>query len=149
MDRRDTMIDAAPPIGFRGYQAADFDAVASLWTRTNRELAPIGMEKIFEQYIAMTIDGELKQLVEIFSETKRSAFWVVECQDKQNRRDKIVGSFGIESRSVSETELRGMYLDQDYRGLGIAQRSSIVPNKSADAVFHKDHREHRANPESS
>jgi GNAT superfamily N-acetyltransferase len=127
----DTMIDTARPISFRRYQAADYDAVASLWTRINRELAPIGMEEIFERYIAMTIDGELKQLLEIFSEARRSAFWVVECPDTP---DKIVGSFGIESRSVSDTELRRMYLDQDYRGLGIAQRMLEYAQTKARAL---------------
>jgi GNAT superfamily N-acetyltransferase len=110
------MIGAPHPITFRRYQAADYDSIASLWTRVNRELAPIAMEKLFEQYIAMAIGGELKQLLEIFSDAKRNAFWVVESTNQ------IVGSFGIESRGFSETELRRMYLDKDYRGLGIAQR---------------------------
>ena len=127
----DTVIDTARPISFRRYQAADYDAVASLWTRINRELAPIGMEEIFERYIAMTIDEELKQLLEIFSEARRSAFWVVECPDTP---DKIVGSFGIESRSGSDTELRRMYLDQDYRGLGIAQRMLEYAQTKARAL---------------
>jgi GNAT superfamily N-acetyltransferase len=122
------MIDTAPPIGFRGYQAADFDGVASLWTRTNRELAPIGMEKIFEQYIAMTIDGELKQLAEVFSEAKRNAFWVVESANG------IVGSFGIESHGVTDTELRRMYLDEGYRGAGIAQRMLDYAQAEARAL---------------
>jgi N-acetylglutamate synthase-like GNAT family acetyltransferase len=104
------------PVIFRRYQAADYDSVAMLWTRINRELAPVGMEELFEQYIAKTIDDELKQLLEIFSEAKRNAFWVVESSNQ------IVGSFGIESRSESDTELRRMYLDKSYRGLGIAQR---------------------------
>jgi hypothetical protein len=30
----------------------------------------------------MTIDGELRQLLEIFSEAKRNGFWVVEGQNK-------------------------------------------------------------------
>jgi GNAT superfamily N-acetyltransferase len=110
------MIGPAHSVTFRKYQAADFDSVAALWTRVNRELAPAGMEKLFEQYIAMTIDGELKQLLEVFSEAKRNDFWVVE------GRNRIVGSFGIESRSISDTELRRMYLDEGYRGLGIALR---------------------------
>jgi GNAT superfamily N-acetyltransferase len=110
------MIVTADPVTFRRYQATDYSPVASLWTRINRELAPVGMEKLFEQYIAMTIDGELKQLLEVFSETKRNAFWVVASPNG------IVGSFGIESRGVSDTELRRMYLDKDYRGSGIAQR---------------------------
>ena len=67
----------AHPVTFRGYELSDCDSVASLWTRINRELAPVGMEKLFEQYIAMTIDGELKQLLEVFSQEKRNTFWVV------------------------------------------------------------------------
>jgi GNAT superfamily N-acetyltransferase len=122
------MIGAADPVIFRRYQAADHDPIASLWTRVNRELAPVGMEKIFEQYIAMAIDGELKQLPEIFSDAKRNAFWVVE------GANGIVGSFGIESRSDNETELRRMYLDKRYRGLGIAPRMLDCAQTEARAL---------------
>jgi GNAT superfamily N-acetyltransferase len=110
------MIGTAHPVIFRRYQAADYDSVASLWTRINRELAPSGMEELFEQYIAMTIEGELKRLLEVFSEAGRNAFWVVES------RNEIVGSFGIESRGDNATDLRRMYLDASHRGSGIAQR---------------------------
>jgi GNAT superfamily N-acetyltransferase len=106
----------ADPVTFRRYQATDYRSVASLWTRINRDLAPPGMEKLFEQYIATIVDGELKQLLQVFSEEKRNAFWVVE------DANEIVGSFGIESRNATETELRRMYLDQRHRGSGIAQR---------------------------
>jgi GNAT superfamily N-acetyltransferase len=115
-------------VTFRRYQAADYDSVASLWTRINRELAPAGMEELFEQYIAMTIEGELRRLLDIFSDAKRNAFWVVDGPNK------IVGSFGIESRSASETELRRMYLDEDYRGLGIAQRMLDYAQTTARAL---------------
>jgi GNAT superfamily N-acetyltransferase len=125
------MIDTTHNATFRRYQAADYDSIASLWTRINRELAPVGMEKIFEQYIAMTIGGELKQLLEIFSEAKRNAFWVVESPSKPNM---IIGSFGIESLGVGDTELRRMYLDQDYRGLGIAQRRLDCAQTKARAL---------------
>ena len=106
----------ARPVTFRRYQATDYGPVASLWTRINRQLAPAGMETLFEQYIAVTIEGELRQLAEVFSEAKRNAFWVVESANE------IVGSFGIEGRSVDDTELRRMYLDKAYRGSGVAQR---------------------------
>jgi GNAT superfamily N-acetyltransferase len=86
------------------------------------------METIFEQYIAMTIDHELKELPEIFSEAKRNAFWVVESSSK------IVGSFGIESRNLSDTELRRMYLDAGYRGFGIAQRMLDCAQTTARAL---------------
>jgi GNAT superfamily N-acetyltransferase len=101
------------------------------------------MEKLFEQYIAMTIDGELTQLLKVFSETKRNAFWVVESVNE------IIGSFGIESRGVSDTELRRMYLDECYRGLGIAQRMLDCGGRSAFARIHKDDCEHCPDSESS
>jgi GNAT superfamily N-acetyltransferase len=112
---RSYCLPMAHSVTFRRYQATDYHSVAWLWTRINRELAPVGMERLFEQYIATTINGELKELAEIFSEAKRNAFWVVE------GANEIVGTFGIESRGVDDTELRRMYLDQRYRGSGIAQ----------------------------
>jgi hypothetical protein len=127
----------AHPVTFRRYRATDYAAVASLWTRINRSLAPIGMEELFEQYIAMTIDGELKQLLEVFSEANRNAFWVVQSANE------IVGSFGIESRSVNGTELRRMYLDEGYRGLGIAAtHARLRAVRSACARIHKDDSKH-------
>ena len=116
------------PVTFRRYQATDYGPVAALWTRINRQLAPAGMEELFEQYIAMTIDGELKQLAEVFSEAKRNAFWVVESTNE------IVGSFGIESHGVTDTELRRMYLDEGYRGAGIAQRMLDYAQAEARAL---------------
>jgi len=109
------MIVGERHVVFRSYRASDYDAVAELWRRINRELAPAGMEELFEQYIATTINGELKNLSEVFSEVRRNSFWVVE-------DGSVVGSFGIESRSETGTELRRMYLDRGYRGLGIAKR---------------------------
>lgn len=122
------MIVTADPVTFRRYHATDYRSVASLWTRINRELAPVGMEHLFEQYIAMTIDGELKQLLKVFSEAKRNAFWVVESANE------IVGSFGIEGRSVNDTELRRMYLDEGYRGSGVAQRMLDCAQAEARAL---------------
>jgi hypothetical protein len=40
---------------FRPYTASDFEVVADPWTRVNRELAPAGMETLFEQYIATAL----------------------------------------------------------------------------------------------
>src|SRR5215468_4622082 len=95
-------------VDFRPYVVADFEAVADLWTRVNRELAPAGMETLFEQYIATTIAGELSRLLDIFSQARRNAFWVVELADESRR---IVGTFGIECHSSDTTELRRMYID--------------------------------------
>jgi GNAT superfamily N-acetyltransferase len=106
-------------VEFRPYVRSDFAAVADLWTRVNRELAPAGMEDLFEQYIASTIEGELSSLLEIFSEARRNAFRVVELADRSHR---IVGSFGIECHDNDTTELRRMYIDAGWRGRGLAQR---------------------------
>jgi hypothetical protein len=57
----------------------------TLFTRINRELAPANMRELFEQYIATSISGAMR---------------VVEIDDR------IVGMFGIESRSEDSTELR-------------------------------------------
>jgi putative acetyltransferase len=100
---------------FRRYQPSDYDQVAALWSRINRELAPAGMEELFEQYIATTISGELVRLSEVFSEAKKNAFWVVDHQGA------IVGCFGIESHGETDTELRRMYLDRNFRGAGVAK----------------------------
>src|SRR6202158_4425706 len=52
---------------FRPYTASDFEVVADPWTRVNRELAPAGMETLFEQYIATTIARESFRLCAISS----------------------------------------------------------------------------------
>ena len=104
---------------FRSYALSDFEAVAALWTRVNRELAPAGMEARFEQYIATTIEGELSHLLEIFSLARRNAFWVVQPTDGSRR---IAGTFGIECHDSETTELRRMYIDAEWRGRGLAQR---------------------------
>jgi GNAT superfamily N-acetyltransferase len=110
------LVEIEGTVVFRAYQLADYDPVAALWTRINRELAPPDMRELFEQYIATAISGELGQLRSVFSEAKRNAFWVVEAGKE------IVGTFGIESRSKDSTELRRMYLDKGHRSRGIAQR---------------------------
>jgi putative acetyltransferase len=104
------------PVIIRAYQHADTAGVVDLFIRINRELAPIDMREQFEQYIQTSIDGEMSRLADVFSSTKRNAFWVVEADGD------IIGMFGIESRSDESTELRRMYLDRRYRGCGIAQR---------------------------
>jgi GNAT superfamily N-acetyltransferase len=106
-------------VGFRPYKASDFEAVADLWTRVNRELAPAGMEALFEQYIATTIEGELSRLSDIFSPERRNAFRVAEEAEGSRR---IVATFGIESHGSDTTELRRMYIDAPWRGRGLAQR---------------------------
>jgi GNAT superfamily N-acetyltransferase len=119
------------PVGLRPYAVSDFEAVADLWTRVNRELAPAGMEALFEEYIATTIGGELSRLLDIFSEASRNAFWVVEPADGSQ---PIVGTFGIERHSNETTELRRMYIDAAWRGQGVAQRMLCTAEDRARAL---------------
>ena len=104
------------PVKIRTYHDADFARTAALWTRINRELAPVDMRELFEQYIATAINEELRHLQVVFAEAERNAFWVVETAEE------LVGTFGIQSRGADITELRRMYLDRRLRGRGIAQR---------------------------
>ena len=82
---------------FRTYQLADYTQVARSLDPHQCELAPSGHAALFEAYIAIAINGELKHLPEVYSKAKRSAFWVVE------GAEIIIGSFGIESRSDTRT----------------------------------------------
>jgi putative acetyltransferase len=128
------MIMAAPsqPFKIRSYENADYGQVVALFSRINRELAPAHMREQFEKYIATAIGGELGELQSVFSEAKRNAFWVVEIDGQ------IVGMFGIESRSQDSTELRRMYLDQAYRGRGIAQHMlPCAETRARDLGFSK------------
>jgi GNAT superfamily N-acetyltransferase len=104
------------PVIIRAYADADYAQVIALFIRINRELAPAEMRERFEQYIVTAIDGEMSRLHEIFSETRRNAFLVVETDEQ------IIGMFGLESCGHDTTELRRMYLERRYRGRGIAQR---------------------------
>ena len=99
----------------RPYGDADYAGVVDLFIRVNQELAPAEMRDRFDQYIQTSIDGEMSRLREIFSETRRNAFWVVDAGGE------IIGMFGIESRDNETTELRRMYLDGRHRGRSIAQ----------------------------
>ena len=101
---------------FRAYRPTDNESVASLWTRINRELAPAHLKDEFERYISGALLGELENLEDTFSPRRRNRFWVVECSDT------VIGTFGIERQDDNTTELRRMYLEQSYRGRGIAQR---------------------------
>ena len=122
------MVSQDLSVVFRRYEPFNYDQVKALWSRINRELAPAGMEELFEQYIATTIRDELAHLSEVFSEAKRNAFWVVESQGD------VIGCFGIESHSETNTELRRMYLDREFRGVGIAKRMLKCAEEQARAL---------------
>ena len=109
----------------RAYEDADHREVVALFTRINRELAPIDLRDRFEDYIAASIAGELSRVPEIYARAKRNAFWVVVVDQA------IVGMFGIECQSEDVTELRRMYLERGYRGRGIAQKMLLQAEATA------------------
>jgi hypothetical protein len=126
------MVVQEEPVTIRASQEADYDAIAALWTRINRELAPADMRELFEQYIAIAINGELRQLQEVFSEAKRNAFWVVE-SSKQ-----IIGTFGIESHSDDSTELRRCTSIEVSEAAGLRSVCWNVPSRGRlSLVFQK------------
>jgi GNAT superfamily N-acetyltransferase len=128
------MTKAEPGNAFsiRAYASADRDAVVSLFTRINRELAPPNMRERFESYIAASINDELNRIPDIFSDAKRNAFWVVATGPE------IISMFGIESRAEEITELRRMYLDRAHRGRGLAQRMLLcAETRARDLRFSK------------
>ena len=131
------MVESERAISFRAYQVADYDAVASLWTRINRELAPAGMEEVFERYIATTIDGELMQLLQIFAEAKRNAFWVVEATNG------IVGSFGIERRNERHRAPPHVPRPRLLRPRHCATDARVCSSTGTCARIHEDDFKHR------
>ena len=112
-------------VSIRAYVSSDRVSVVGLFTRVNRELAPPDMRERFEAYIAASISGELSRIPDIFSDSKRNAFWVVETGAE------IIGMLGIESRGEQITELRRMYLDRAHRGRGLAQRMLLCAETRA------------------
>jgi hypothetical protein len=56
-------------VDLRPYTVTDFEPVGNLTMRINRELAPAGMETLFERYIATTM-RESFRLLEIFSQAR-------------------------------------------------------------------------------
>jgi hypothetical protein len=56
------MTESKRPITIRLYERTDYEEVVALFTRINRELAPANMRELFEQYIATSISGELREL---------------------------------------------------------------------------------------
>lgn len=126
------MVTSEHAMVIRRYEDADHPQVIDLFIRINRELAPADMCERFEQYIQTSIDGEMSQLPDIFSEARRNAFWVVEADEK------VIGMFGIERRTDESTELRRMYLDRPHRGRGTAQRMlECAETKARELGFSK------------
>jgi putative acetyltransferase len=98
----------------RRYADADHAAVRDLFVRVNRELAPPEHRAAFENYIARSLTEEIDRLAEYYS-ARHGAFFVA------HEGETFAGMFGLEGLGTRAAELRRMYLDQAFRGRGLAR----------------------------
>jgi GNAT superfamily N-acetyltransferase len=98
----------------RRYAGTDHAAVRDLFIRVNRELAPANMREAFEGYIALSLADEIDRIGEYYA-SKQGAFFVAYAGDA------LAGMFGLEGLGAPSAELRRMYVEQKYRGSGLAR----------------------------
>jgi GNAT superfamily N-acetyltransferase len=98
----------------RRYADADHAAVRDLFIRVNRELAPANMREAFEGYIARSLADEIERIGDYYA-SKQGAFFVAYAGDA------LAGMFGLEGLGAPSAELRRMYVEQKYRGSGLAR----------------------------
>jgi GNAT superfamily N-acetyltransferase len=101
-------------IEIRAFAPDDAAGVRELFIRVNRLLAPPDKKDAFEAYIARSLKEEIDRVVDYYRE-REGGFWVAV------EKDKIVGTFGLESSGDDAMELRRMYVDPDLRRRGIAR----------------------------
>ena len=101
-------------VAIRRYADADHAAVRDLFIRVNRELAPPDHRAAFESYIARSLTEEIDRLAEYYS-ARDGVFFVV------HEGEMFAGMFGLEGLGTPAAELRRMYLDQAFRGRGLAR----------------------------
>jgi GNAT superfamily N-acetyltransferase len=106
---------AGDDVEIRSFAPGDAAGVRELFIRVNRLLAPPEMKDAFEAYIAWSLNEEIDRISDYYR-LRKGGFWVA--VDKE----KIVGTFGLESSGDGAMELRRMYVDPDLRRRGIARR---------------------------
>ena len=102
-------------IDIRPYHESDQAPVRDLFIKVNRLIAPRGMESAFEQYIERSLDEEIMQIPDYYAQ-RNGGFWVATSQNL------ISGMFGLEETEAGVFELRRMYVDPDFRRMGIARQ---------------------------
>ena len=98
----------------RRYADTDHAAVRDLFIRVNRELAPPESRAAFESYIERSLTEEVDRIADYYA-AKQGAFFVA------YDGDTFAGMFGLEGLGTPSAELRRMYLDQAFRGRGLAR----------------------------
>jgi len=101
-------------IEIRPYSDPDLAQVQSLFIKVNRLIAPADMKCAFEDYIERSLEEEISRIPAYYSQ--RNGSFRVAALD-----NKIVGMFGLEQTGTNIFELRRMYVDPDFRRMGIAK----------------------------
>lgn len=102
-------------ITIRHYIDTDLAEVRTLFIKVNRLIAPHDLESVFEDYIKRSLVEEIDRIEEYYAH-RNGGFWVA-VSDR-----KIAGMFGIEEVGPAVFELRRMYVDPDFRRMGIAKQ---------------------------
>jgi putative acetyltransferase len=113
------------PFAIRRYHPHDQEAVADLFVRVNRSLAPPSMEAAFEDYVARSLAEEIGRIDQYYDAGRKRSFWVVD----DGRQ--LLGNFGLEPVDESTIEVRRMYVDFPFRRTGIARAMLLHAEKCA------------------
>jgi len=102
-------------IEIRPYSDLDMAQVQTLFIKVNRLIAPADMKCAFEDYIKRSLEEEITRIPVYYSQ-RNGSFWVAISDST------LVGMFGLEQTKTSIFELRRMYVDPDFRRMGIAKK---------------------------
>jgi GNAT superfamily N-acetyltransferase len=102
-------------IAIRPFENGDAPQVRELFIAVNRLLATPDLRDPFEAYVQRALTEEIDRISEYYGE-RDGGFWVA------TRKDRLVGTFGLEPASPEAMELRRMYVDLGARRQGIARR---------------------------
>jgi GNAT superfamily N-acetyltransferase len=102
-------------VTMRPFTERDAAQVRQLFITVNRLLSPPDLGDAFEAYIERALTEEIDRIPAYYGE-RDGGFWVAV------KRDKVVGTFGLERASDDAMELRRMYVDPSARRRGIARR---------------------------
>ena len=109
------MPDQPRSFAIRPYQETDRDAVIDLFTRVNHALAPPDMAEAFTAYIERSLAEEIGRIGQYYDAGQGRSFWIT------TDGERLLGHFGLEPVGDGAIEVRRMYVDFPYRGLGVAR----------------------------
>ncbi len=101
-------------IEIRPYGDLDMAQVQTLFIKVNRLIAPADMKCAFEDYIERSLEEEITRIPAYYSQ-RNGSFWVA------TSGNTIVAMFGLEQAGTGIFELRRMYVDPNFRRMGIAK----------------------------